>query len=133
MSTNTNLLFTRNSTSRTVLVDESTGRPLYKLETPRGVFRETTRIRKFAPTDDIDIERLLASGCEDSEGSADIKEEKLEGDPDEIEIESDKTGGWIDSNEVARIHWSHLKLAPDRVVFRGQISDKRKLIEKSGT
>lgn len=125
-----NLRFTRNSSLRTVLVDESTDRPLYQLETPRNLARKTTRIRRFAPTDDINVEELIASACDASEfntgGVLSEHEPQPEEDPEENEAESGNLDK--DSNETARVHWN--VLGPVRVVFRGQILDKKKLMVK---
>jgi len=139
---NTNLSFTRNSPLRSVLVDDSTGRPLYKLETPRNLTNNTTRIWKFSPTEDIDIEGLLTSGCDCSDSTSStnpgtssdsahppVKKDDTEGNQDDIEIMFDELDGGAD-NEIARIHWRWL--SSPRVVFRGKIADKKELMKTSG-
>lgn len=149
MQVNTNLRFTRNSPLRSVIVDDGTGIPLYKLETPRRQINRTTHIWKFSPTDDINVEALLASKCDCSDSvksnakrnsgtSSDsptippAKEEDVESEAgrDDIQIEFDELDGEAD-NEIARIHWR--LFSPTRVVFAGQIANKTKLLEKTGT
>lgn len=122
---NTQLYLSRNSPLRTTVINASTSRPLYRIETPRKFTRKTTRIYRVPPTGDL--EPLLPS----SSDSPDEQERSLDMDTHTGGEEHLDLDGPMEEDEMARIHWHHF--SPHRVVFNGQLLKRSQLLPKSGT
>jgi len=123
---NTKLVLTRNSALRTTIVNETTHRPLYTIQTPRQFSRKTTRIRRVPQTDDL--QPLFSDsddGDYDSDDDASLDPKKGE-EKEELPEEEIPSG----SDELARIHWHHL--SHNRIIYKGRAMDRRHFLPKAG-
>ena len=122
------LRFTKNSPLRTTLVDESTGRVKYRIETPIKIARSVTRIRKLeSPArpplrwdEDADSD---SGGDGISDRRKKEKSNRKEG--DETETEQHET-----CDEIARIYWKWF--SSNRFIFRGRITTRSEFLPKCG-
>ena len=136
MNANTKIIFTRNSPLRTVLVNETTGKELYRIDTPRRFVGSVTRVFRSDPATPP-IPNLISRLHEDANKPND------DYDPDERELlaeagsdrcEEDREGdGRADAaageipeedlplmeNEIARLYWKWF--SSTRIVFEGKI------------
>ena len=128
------LRFTRNSPLRTILVDEATGDAKYQIDTPSGIARIATRIRKLSPSTRPplnwdDEESDPGDDDADDEKDSDSKSKKG-GDSEEEVYEIVKSKLPETSDEVARIYWKWF--SSDRIIFRGKITSRSELLSKCG-
>ena len=110
---NTNLVLTRNSPLRTVLVNQGTRQPLYKIETQQKITRTITRVYKISPSTRIDQMSDPEAPSYPLGGS----------DSEEIDIPAE-------SEEIARIYWHHF--SSYRVVYNGRILKRSQLLPRAG-
>jgi len=125
--TSTNFTLTENSPLRTVLVREDTNQPIFRIETPRKVFRPKTVICKIKPGEEnsemLEDSEPPENSSEPPENSELLPENNssLE---DHIPTETDH------DDELARIYW-HL-FGPHRVIFQGRIWTRSQLLPRVG-
>jgi hypothetical protein len=120
--------FTRSSSIRTTLIDETTGHVKYKMETPIKASHVVTRIRKFEdnayPPSSLDED-------DDSDPNGDLTDEEMEEkfsddmDGDKMRLEMPEI-----SDEMATIYWK--LVAPDEIVFRGKAHIRSDFLPKCG-
>jgi len=122
---NTKLIFARNSPLRTTIVNETTHRPLYTIQTPRQFTRKTTLVRRVPQTDDL--QPLVLDGDDYDSDDDSLHAEK--GDEKEDPPEEEETPGG--SDELARIHWH--RISHNRVVYKGRMMERGDLLPKAGT
>ena len=130
---NTKIVFTHNSPVRTVLVNETTGQELYRIETPHRCTNRVTRVFRCDPTappvpnlmprlhwdanephKDYDSEewKRLARG---KHGHGNEGHGEVASGVDEVPKEDSP----LVANEIARLYWRWF--AATRVVFEGKI------------
>ena len=124
------LLFARNSSLRTTLVDEATGHAKYQIDTPVKIAQRVTRIRKFdSPTQPP----IHWDDDNDSDSGDDIADKDK---PRSKEDEEGEEGGEPEpefsgtNDEIARIYWKWF--SPDRIIFRGGITTRDEFLPKAG-
>jgi hypothetical protein len=140
---NTKIVFTRNSPVRTVLVNETTGQELYRIETPNRCTNRVTRVFRCDPTappvpnlmprlhwdanephKDYDSEwKRLARG---KHGHGNEGYGGVASDIDEV-LKEDSP---LVANEIARLYWRWF--APTRVVFEGKIRNMAQFVPLKG-
>ena len=119
------LEFARNCPLRTTLVDQTTGHPVYQIDTPRRITESVTRIRKFTePPQPHPVGDEKAGSDSSDEDPTDKREEggfwqKLIG--EELPETDD---------EIARIHWK--SLSSDTINFLGNATTKNKFLPEAG-
>ena len=131
---NTKIVFTRNSPLHTVLVNETTGQELYRIETPFRFVGKVTRVFRYDPTTppipslmpplhwDVNKpyegyesgEWKLLTGDGEKVGNED--KSSVDGSADSNESPAEDSP--LVENEVARWYWKVFKST--RIVFEGE-------------
>ena len=123
------LQFTKNSSTRTTLIDEATGHVKYKVETPIKASHVVTRIRKFenhAYSSPFNLD-----DDDDYDHHDDLADEKMEDQfSDEMGREEISLHMPEVSDEMARIYWK--LVAADEIVFRGKVHIRSEVLPKCG-
>ena len=135
---NTKLVFTRNSPVRTVLVNETTGQEVYRIDTPRRFVGSVTRVFRCDPATppapnhipqshldanephegDSEECRFLAGAESDGRGEDEEGDNGVGAAADEVPGEDLP----LVENEIARLYWKWF--ASTRIVFEGKIRRK---------
>ena len=144
---NTKIVFTRNSPVRTVLVNETTGKELYKIETPYRFVGSVTRVFRCDPAAPPNpMPWLHCDANEPNEGN-DSEERDLpaevESDRHEREEGNESDGGVAGAvntppggdsplvgNEIARLYWKWFASA--RIVFEGKVRRRAEFMPVQG-
>jgi len=146
---NTKIIFTHNSPVRTVLVSETTGQELYRVETPCRLVGSVTRVFRCDPATPP-IPNLLPRlhrdakelyGGYDSGERKPLAGAKLDGcgEEDRNEGESGAASAIDESpgersplaeNEIARLYWKWF--ASTRIVFEGKIRTRAEFMPLKG-
>ena len=122
----TKIIFTRNSPLRTVLVDNTTGRELYRIDTPRKFVGGVTRVFRCdsaAPPVPNDADDPPGDDHDGNEGDS------------RVASAADETPGPgedspFGDNEVARLYWKWF--ASPRIVFDGKIRRRKEFMPMKG-
>ena len=138
---NTKIIFTRNSPVHTVLINETTGKELYRVETSRRFVRGVTRVYRCDPATPTALNPTSTSRLDvgearegrSSEQGSPLSEER----PDDSDEENgNEDEGRVDGageeplaedaplvkNEIARWYWKWF--SSPRMVFEGRISTR---------
>jgi hypothetical protein len=146
---NTKIVFTRNSPVRTVLVSETTGQELYRIETPCRLVGSVTRVFRCDPASPPVpslMPRLHWDANEPYEGHDSMERKFLAGaKPDmcgeeggnegesgvaSAADESPGEGSPLVENEIARLYWKWF--ASTRIVFEGKIRTRAQFMPLKG-
>ena len=132
----TKIIFTRNSPSQTVLVNETTGQELYRIDTPLRFVGSVTRVFRCGSAVTSTPNPEPRDGNEPHEGSNSLAGSGR-GDRDEddggVAGAVDQAPGEDSSlveNEIARLYWN--LLAPTRIVFEGKVRTRAELMPLQG-
>ena len=119
-------LLARNSPRRTTLIDDVTGQAVYEIDTPRGLSRCPTKIRKLDSPAQPPSQRDDDGADSDSDDYANGKKRLSVGmEGGEPETELPET-----SDEMARIYWKFV--SSDRIIFRGKITTQSEFLPAAG-
>ena len=125
-----NLRFTRNSALRTVLIDESTGNPLYQIDTPIRLVGSVTRIRRLdSSKPHPHLHRDDDSDSDDSSYDGKKRRSSDDGEDGKLEEESEQVLPET-SDEVARIYWKWF--SADVIILHGKRSLRTEFLPKCG-
>ena len=141
---NTKITFTRNSPVRTVLVNETTGQELYKIETPYRLVGSVTRVFRCDPAEPPNpvppLHWAINEPCEghdseDWELPAEIESDRYGGNESDSGVASPvnaSPGGDspLAGNEIARLYWKWFASA--RIVFEGKIRRRAEFMPVKG-
>ena len=132
----TKIVFTRNSPSQTVLVNETTGQELYRIDTPLRFVGSVTRVFRCSPAATSTPNSVTRDASEPHEGSNSLAGSGR-GDGDEgdggVAGAVDEVPGEdlpLVENEIARLYWN--LLAPTRIVFEGKVRTRAELMPLKG-
>ena len=144
---NTKIIFTRNSPVRTVLVNETTGKEIYRIDTPRRFVGSATRVFRcdpaappipnFTPRLNWDADEPYKGYDSDERNfltgiKLNGRGEDTEGDNgaaaamDEV-LEEDLP---LMGNEIARLYWNWF--TSPRIVFDGKIRTRAEYMPRKG-
>jgi hypothetical protein len=143
----TKIIFTRNSPVRTILVNEATGKELYRIDTPRRFVGSVTRVFRCDPaTPSVPNPTSLPQSDADephqgysSEDEWRLLTEDNSGDENGNEGESGVDGVGEDGfgedaplveNEIARLYWKWF--SSPRMVFEGKIRTRAEYMPLRG-
>lgn len=121
----TKVIFTRNSPLRTVLVDETTGRELYRINTPRKFVGSVTRVFRCDPAAPP-VPNLVPPLHWDANDPSEDDSDGNEGAVDEAPGEDSP----FVENEIARLYWKWF--ASPRIVFDGKIRRRTEFMPLKG-
>lgn len=110
------LLFTQSSPLDTTVITETTGHPLYEIETENNKVQKITVVRKL----DLGMSNFFLARWR-----GEIIDEPISL-PGRSEENLPRT-----NEEIARIHWN--LIVPDEVIFQGRTMAKDKFVHKVGS
>lgn len=132
---NTKIIFTRSSPIRTVLINEATGKEVYRIDTPRRVVASVTRVFRCDPAKPPvpnvasdsrrDVDEFRGSGdWNPLSGTRPDDSDEGNGNEDEGGVGGEGLGeeSPLVENEIARWYWKWF--SSPRLVFEGKISTR---------
>jgi hypothetical protein len=132
----TKIIFTRNSPSQTVLVNETTGQELYRIDTPLRFIGSVTRVFRCGsaaistpnpePRDANELHKGSNSLAGSERGGGNEGSGGVAGTVDGAPGEDSP----LVENEIARLYWN--LLAPTRIVFEGKVRTRAELMPLKG-
>ena len=128
---NTKIIFTRNSPLRTVLVDEATGRELYRIHTPIRFVGSVTRVFRCDPAAPP-VPNLVSQQHGDASDPHEDDSDGNEGDSGVASTVDEAPGdnSPFVENEVARLYWKWF--ASSRIVFDGKVRRRAEFMPMKG-
>ena len=131
------LRFARDSPLRTTLVDEASGHPKYKIDTPIRLTGSVTRVRRFDSPPQLPLHWNRDADSDSDYDITDVKKKSKRKKPKRKRDKKDKEEGDgggpglpETDDEIARIYWKWF--SSHRIVFRGKITTRREFLPKTG-